>query len=194
MKPEPIFFPTPSKFRAWLEKYHESRQELWVGFHKKSSGKPSLTWPESVDEALCFGWIDGLRKSVDEVSYTIRFTPRKPRSTWSAINIKRAQELHTAGKMSAAGLEAFAKRSDDRSAIYSYEQRKSAQFGVTDEKKFRDNQAAWSFFQSQPPSYRRVATYWVTSAKKEETRARRLGILIECSARGESIDPMKHRR
>jgi len=194
MKPEPIFFPTPSKFRAWLEKYHESRQELWVGFHKKSSGKPSLTWPESVDEALCFGWIDGLRKSVDEVSYTIRFTPRKPRSTWSAINIKRAQELHTAGKMSAAGLEAFAKRSDDRSAIYSYEQRKSAQFGVTDGKKFRDNQAAWSFFQSQPPSYRRVATYWVTSAKKEETKARRLGILIECSARGESIDPMKHRR
>src|SRR5271165_351608 len=113
MKPQPVFFPTASKFRAWLKKYHESRLELWVGFYKKSSGKPSITWPESVDEALCFGWIDGLRKRVDEVSYTIRFTPRKPRSIWSAINIKRAQELQAAGKMHAAGREAFAKRSDD---------------------------------------------------------------------------------
>lgn len=191
MKPTPVFFPTPSKFRAWLKKYHASQQELWVGFYKKCSGKPSIAWPESVDEALCFGWIDGLRKSIDEVSYMIRFTPRKPRSTWSAINIKRAQELHAAERMSAAGLEAFAKRSDDRSAIYSYEQRKSAKLEAADEKKFRANQAAWSFFQSQPPSYRRVATYWVTSAKKEETRTRRLGILIDCSARGEAIGPLK---
>ena len=194
MKPKPVFFPTPSKFRAWLEKYHDSRQELWVGFYKKSSGQPSLTWPESVDEALCFGWIDGLRKSIDEVSYTIRFSPRKPRSIWSAINIKRAQELRTAGRMSAAGLEAFAKRADEQSAIYSYEQRKSAQLEVADERKFRANQPAWSFFQSQPPSYRRIATYWVTSAKKEETKAKRLGILIECSTRGESIRPLKRRQ
>jgi len=193
MKRKPIFFPTPSTFRAWLEKHHSVRQELWVGFYKKSSGKPSITWPESVDEALCFGWIDGLRKNVDEVSYTIRFTPRKPRSTWSAINIKRAQELSAAGRMSAAGLMAFAKRSDDRSAIYSYEQRKSAKLEVADEKKFRANQAAWSFFQSRPPSYRRLATYWVTSAKKEETKIKRLGILINCSARSESIGPMKRR-
>ena len=191
MKLKPVFFPTPSEFRAWLEKYHASQQELWVGFYKKSSGKPSITWAESVDEALCFGWIDGLRKSVDEVSYAIRFTPRKPRSIWSAINIKRAQELQAAERMSAAGLEAFAKRSDDRSAVYSYEQRKSAKLAAADEKKFRANQAAWSFFQSQPPSYRRIASYWVASAKKEETRARRLGILIECSARGESIGPLK---
>ena len=193
MKRKPIFFPTPSTFRAWLEKHHSVRQELWVGFYKKSSGKPSITWPESVDEALCFGWIDGLRKNVDEVSYTIRFTLRKPRSTWSAINIKRAQELSAAGRMSAAGLMAFAKRSDDRSAIYSYEQRKSAKLEVADEKKFRANQAAWSFFQSRPPSYRRLATYWVTSAKKEETKIKRLGILINCSARSESIGPMKRR-
>ncbi len=193
MKPKPVFFPTPPKFRAWLEKYHENKQELWVGFYKKSSGKPSITWSESVDEALCFGWIDGLRKRVDDLSYTIRFTPRKPRSIWSAINIKRAQELRTAGKMSAAGLQVFAKRSDDRSAIYSYERRKLAQFGITHEKNFRANQPAWSFFQSQPPGYRRVATYWVTSAKKEETRAKRLGILIECSARGESIAPLRRR-
>jgi uncharacterized protein YdeI (YjbR/CyaY-like superfamily) len=193
MKPKPVFFPTPSKFRVWLEKYHESRQELWVGFYKKSSGKPSLTWPESVDEALCFGWIDGLRKSVDDLSYTIRFTPRKPRSIWSAVNIRRAQELSATGGMSAAGLRAFAKRSDDRSAIYAYEQRKSAQLEAADERKFRANQPAWSFFLSQPPGYRKIATYWVTSAKKQETRARRLGLLIECSARGESIRPLKRR-
>lgn len=191
MKPKPVFFATPFKFRAWLEKYHDRRQELWVGFYKKSSGKPSLTWPESVDEALCFGWIDGLRKTIDEVSYTIRFTPRKPRSIWSAINIRRAQELQAAGRMSAAGHAAFARRSEDRSAIYAYEQRKAARFGTLDERAFQTNKPAWSFFQSQPPSYRRVATYWVTSAKKEDTRARRLGILIECSARGESIRPLK---
>ncbi|MGA8150053.1 MAG: YdeI/OmpD-associated family protein [Terriglobales bacterium] len=191
MAPKPVFFATPSKFRAWLERYHQSRQELWVGFYKKSSGKPSLTWPESVDEALCFGWIDGLRKSIDEFSYTIRFTPRKPRSIWSAINIKRAHELHAARRMGAAGLRAFAKRSDERSAIYSYEQRKSARFEAADEQMFRANQPAWTFFQNQPPGYRKIATYWVTSAKKESTRAKRLAILIECSARGESIRPLK---
>src|SRR5271154_5279859 len=193
MKPKSVFFSRPPKFRAWLEKYHESRLELWVGFYKKASGKPSITWPESVDEALCFGWIDGLRKNIDEVSYTIRFTPRKPRSIWSAINIGRAQELHAAGKMSTLGLEAFARRSDDRSAIYAYEQRKAAQFDVTAEKKFRANLRAWIFFQSQPAGYRKIATYWVISAKKEETRARRLGVLIESSARGESIRPLKRR-
>jgi uncharacterized protein YdeI (YjbR/CyaY-like superfamily) len=194
MKPKPVFFATPPKFRAWLEKHHQSRLELWVGFYKKSSGRLSLTWPESVDEALCFGWIDGLRKSIDEVSYTIRFTPRKARSIWSAINIKRAQELHIAGRMSATGLAAFAKRSDDRTAIYAYEQRKAAQFEVADEKKFRANRPAWNFFQRQPPGYRRIATHWVISAKKEETRARRLGVLIECSERGEPIGPLKRRQ
>ena len=187
----PVFFATSEKFRAWLEKYHRKRQALWVGFYKKSFCKPSVTWPESVDEALCFGWIDGVRKNIDDVSYTIRFTPRKPRSTWSAINIKRAKELQAAGRMSAAGLDAFARRSDDRSAIYSYEQRKSARLDDAQEKLFRANRPAWDFFQSQIPSYRRTAIYWVTSAKKEETRAKRLATLIGCSEQGKAIPPLR---
>jgi len=187
MKPKPVFFATPAKFRAWLDGHHADVKELWVGFYKKSSGKPSITWPESVDEALCFGWIDGLRKSIGEVSYKIRFTPRKPGSIWSAINITRAKELKTLGQMHAVGLKAFEKRSDERSAIYSYEQRKAAQFTRADEQRFRANKAAWDFFQSRPPGYRRLATFWVTSAKKEETRAKRLDTLISCSARGEPI-------
>src|ERR1700737_2368116 len=134
MPPKPTFFPTPSDFRAWLEAHHDKFQELFVGFHKKSSGKPSITWPESVDAALCFGWIDGVRKSIDEISYTIRFTPRRPTSTWSTVNIKRAQELKRMGLMHAAGLKAFAARSAKKSAIYSYEQRKSARFTREQEK------------------------------------------------------------
>jgi len=188
---KPVFFTTPAKFRDWLQKYHRNRQELWVGFYKKSSGNLSVTWPESVDEALCFGWIDGVRRNIDDVSYTIRFTPRKPRSTWSAINIKRAKELQAAGLMSAAGLDAFARRSDDRSAIYSYEQRKSACLNEAQEKLFRANRQAWDFFQSQIPSYRRTAIYWVTSAKREETRGKRLTILIECSGQEKAIPPLR---
>lgn len=187
---KPLFFATPSKFRAWFEKHHAETRELWVGFYKRGSGKPSITWPESVDQALCFGWIDGLRKSVDASSYTIRFTPRKPDSTWSAINIKRAKELAAQGLMSAAGLEAFEKRSDEKSAIYSYEQRKSAQLSDADSRRFRANQRAWEFFQSQPAWYRRTTAWWVISAKKEETRAKRLDTLIECSQRRESVAPL----
>src|SRR5947199_8664703 len=126
MAPEPIFFGTPAVFGAWLGENHADESELLVGFHKTSSGRPSMTWPESVDQALCFGWIDGVRRSLGEDSYTIRFTPRKPRSTWSAINVKRAQELIEAGLMRPAGLAAFERRSEDRSAIYAYEQRKDA--------------------------------------------------------------------
>jgi uncharacterized protein YdeI (YjbR/CyaY-like superfamily) len=191
---KPIFFATPSKFRAWLEKHHAESRELWVGFYKRDSGKPSITWPESVDQALCFGWIDGLRKSVDASSYTIRFTPRKADSTWSAINIKRAKELAAQGLMSPAGLKAFKKRLDDKSAIYSYEQRKSAQLSDGDERTFRANRRAWEFFQSQPAWYRRTTAWWVISAKKEETRARRLGTLIECSERGESVAPLARQK
>jgi hypothetical protein len=124
---KPVFFATPASFRVCLSKHHGQRSELWVGFYKRDSGKPSITWPESVDEALCFGWIDGIRKSLGDESYVIRFAPRKPRSTWSAVNIKRAKELVARGRMSPAGLRAFAARSDDRSAIYSYEQRTHAQ-------------------------------------------------------------------
>ena len=186
-EPPPTFFVSPAEWRAWLEKHHADRQELWVGFYKRESGRPSISWPESVDGALCFGWIDGVRKSIDPVSYKIRFTPRKPRSIWSAINIKRAKELSKSGLMHDAGLAAFEKRDGDRSAIYAYEQRKSAQLPKEFEKQFRANAGAWAFFQAQAPWYRRTSSYWVIGAKKEETRSKRLAILIDCSARQRPI-------
>jgi uncharacterized protein YdeI (YjbR/CyaY-like superfamily) len=156
----PTFFATQSEFRAWLEENHDTSRELWVGFYKKSSGKPSITWPESVDEALCFGWIDGVRRSIDDERYTNRFTPRKPRSTWSAVNIKRAKELVELGRMRPAGLEAFEARTDDRSAIYSYEQRHKATLDDDFERQFRANEQAWESFLARPPSYRKAAVYW----------------------------------
>jgi uncharacterized protein YdeI (YjbR/CyaY-like superfamily) len=180
---KPIFFKSQSDFRKWLDAHYATHTELWVGFYKKGSGKASITWPESVDEALCFGWIDGIRKSVDDVSYTIRFSPRKPRSVWSAINIKRAAELTSQGQMHPAGIQAFEARLENRSGIYSYEQR-TDQLPDQYEKKLRRNKAAWEFFCAQSPSYRKVAGWWVVSAKKEETRIRRLDQLIEDSARG----------
>jgi len=178
MPPIPIFFPTPSDFRAWLEAHHDKFPDLLVGFHKKDSGKPSMTWPESVDAALCFGWIDGVRRSIDETSYTIRFTPRRSTSTWSAVNIKRVQQLKETGLMRPAGRKAFAARSEKKSGIYSYEQRKTAKFTREQEKQFRANNSAWEFFRSQAPWYQRVTTYWVISAKKEETKLKRLSVLI----------------
>jgi uncharacterized protein YdeI (YjbR/CyaY-like superfamily) len=187
---KPLFFSTPAFFRDWLEKHHNKQQEVLVGFHKKGSGKPSITWPESVDAALCFGWIDGVRKSLGDDSYTIRFTPRKPRSTWSAVNIKRVAELKKMGLMHPAGLKAFEKRADDKSAIYSYEQRKKASLGEEYEKQFRVRKKAWDFFQAQPAWYRRTASWWVISAKKEETRLKRLTTLIEDSERGRTIAPL----
>lgn len=183
----PNFFATPAEFRAWLEAHHESVKELWVGFYKKGSGKPSITWPESVDEALCFGWIDGLRKSIDDVAYRIRFTPRKSRSTWSAININRVAELTQLGRMHPAGLKAFAERVEDNSVIYSYEQRKLAELNAAAEQQFRANQAAWEFFQAQTPSYRNAAIWWVVSAKQEATRQSRLAKLIEDSQHGRTL-------
>jgi uncharacterized protein YdeI (YjbR/CyaY-like superfamily) len=184
--PEPRYFRSPSEFRRWLEKSHAKADELLVGFHKKGTGKPSMTWPEAVDEALCFGWIDGIRKGVDEERYTIRFTPRKPTSNWSAINIRRMGELEGLGRITDAGRAAFAKRSEKRSAIYSYEN-KPEKLPATLEKRFRANKKAWTFFSDQPPGYRRVALYWVLSAKKAETRERRLGTLIADSAAGRRL-------
>jgi uncharacterized protein YdeI (YjbR/CyaY-like superfamily) len=178
---KPTFFPTPADFRAWLEAHHDKLREQLVGFHKKGSGKPSITWPESVEVALCFGWIDGIRKSIDETSYAIRFTPRKPTSTWSAININLVRKLTKQGLMHPAGLKAFAARSARKSSIYSYEQRKSARFTREQEKQFRANKTAWEFFRSRAPWYQRVCTYWVISAKREETRLKRLALLIEHS-------------
>jgi uncharacterized protein YdeI (YjbR/CyaY-like superfamily) len=190
MLPKPQFFPTLTAWRAWLEAHHAERQELWVGFYKRDSGRPSITWPEAVDGALCFGWIDGVRKSIDEVSYKIRFTPRKPRSVWSAINIKRVGELRELRQMHPAGLAAFEKRDSERSAIYSYEQRKTAKLTAEYEKKFRANTAAWKFFQSQPSWYQRTSTYWVISAKKEATRLSRLDRLISDSGHKRTIAPL----
>jgi uncharacterized protein YdeI (YjbR/CyaY-like superfamily) len=175
---KPTFFKAQSDFRKWFEKHHDASKELLVGFYKKSSGRPSITWPESVDEALCFGWIDGIRRSIDDISYTIRFTPRKPTSTWSVVNIKRAQELIDQGLIWPAGLKAFQARKENRSGIYAYEQR-SEKLPDPYERTFRKNKTAWAFFQAQPAGYRKVAGWWVVSAKKEETRLKRLEKLIE---------------
>jgi uncharacterized protein YdeI (YjbR/CyaY-like superfamily) len=189
-----IFFAAPSEFRSWLEKHHAEVQELWVGFHKRGTGNPSLTWPESVDCALCFGWIDGIRKSLGETSYMIRFTPRKPTSTWSSINVKRVAALEKMGLMQPSGRKAFQERKNDKSGIYSYEQRRTATLSPAQEKEFRSKKAAWQYFQSQPPWYRRTATFWVASAKKEETRQRRFAALIESSRRQRRIGPLTTRR
>lgn len=182
----PFFFKTQKDFRKWLEKNHDIQTELWVGFYKKSSEKPSIDWPQSVDEALCFGWIDGIRKSIDEESYKIRFTPRKPRSTWSVVNIKRVGELTKLGLMHSAGIKAFNLRKDDKSVLYSYENRHKGLESVY-EKKIKANKKAWEFYQSQPPWYRHTSGWWVMSAKKEETRQKRLAKLIEDSENRRTI-------
>jgi uncharacterized protein YdeI (YjbR/CyaY-like superfamily) len=185
------FFPTPADFRAWLEQHHDTAGELLVGFYKKGSGRPSITWPESVDEALCFGWIDGVRRTIDDESYSIRFTPRRPRSIWSLVNVKRAEELTKLGRMHPAGLRAFEARDAKRSGIYSFEQRKEGQkLGPEYQAKLEANKKAWAFFQSQPPYYQRTTSWWVMSAKKEETRLKRLATLIEDSANGRRIAGM----
>ena len=177
------FFRTPSDLRAWFEKHHATRDELHVGFYKKGSGKPSITWPESVDEALCFGWIDGVRRSVDDRSYQIRFTPRKASSTWSAVNIKKVQALADQGRMRPAGLKAFAARKENKSGIYAYEQR-SAHLEAPYESVLKRNKAAWTFFQAQSPSYKKTASWHVNSAKSEATRLARLEKLMGLWVRG----------
>jgi|SRR5579872_4716954 uncharacterized protein YdeI (YjbR/CyaY-like superfamily) len=186
----PQFFASPSELRAWLAQNHEKTAEVWVGFYKKTAGKPSVTWPEAVDAALCFGWIDGVRKSIDEISYAIRLTPRKPHSTWSAINIKKVQILTKRGLMHAAGLEAFQARIKAKSGIYSYEQRRTLKLDPLYEKKLRASKKAYEFFGKQPPWYQRTSVFWVMSAKKEETRLKRLETLIACSKDGRSIKPL----
>lgn len=179
--PRARFFATPAAFRAWLEANHATADELLVGFHKKGSGIPSITWQESVDEALCVGWIDGIRKRVDDVSYTIRFTPRRKGSFWSAVNIARATVLASEGRMRPAGLTAFAKRIERKSGVYSYEQR-PPDIEEPYRSQFRKHKAAWTFFAAQPPSYRKTVTWWIVSAKLPATRQRRLAALIAASA------------
>jgi uncharacterized protein YdeI (YjbR/CyaY-like superfamily) len=184
----PAFYATPAEWRAWLEAHHAVEREHWVGFHKRGSGRPSLTWPEAVDQALCFGWIDGVRKRVDDERYMIRFTPRKPSSRWSRVNVARVGELKAAGLMRPAGLEAFEARTEE--GTYSYEQRDAAAFDPERERRLRADAAAAAFFDAQPPYYRRAVTHWVMSAKREETRDRRLALLIECSAAGRTVPPL----
>jgi uncharacterized protein YdeI (YjbR/CyaY-like superfamily) len=179
---EIVFFPTPLDLQKWFRRNHTTEQELWVGFYKKNSGKPSVTWPESVDEALCVGWIDGIRKSIDAESYMIRFTPRRRGSIWSAVNIKRVEALTNEKRMQPPGLAAFAARRENKSGIYSYEQR-AEHLPEPYARLLRRNRKAWEFFEAQPPSYRKMIGWWLVSAKQEKTRLKRLQKLIEESAR-----------
>jgi uncharacterized protein YdeI (YjbR/CyaY-like superfamily) len=183
------FFKFPSILRAWLKAHHGKCTELWIGFHKISSGKPSVTYSEAVEQALCFGWIDGVKKSIDANSYTQRFTPRKPKSKWSAVNIERARRLLATGAMETAGRKAF-DGANVASRSYSYEQRNSAKLSAAQQRQFRARRQAWAFFQAQPPWYRRTASWWVISAKKEETRQKRLAVLIAHSLAAETIPPL----
>ena len=171
------YFASAAGFRVWLKRNHAKSAELWVGFHRKATTRPSMTWPQSVDEALCVGWIDGIRKRVDDERYTIRFTPRRAGSVWSAVNIRRMDQLLAEERVLPAGKAAFAARRENRSGIYAYEQRGEhlpEPYGG----RLSANKKAWDFWQAQPPGYRRTAGWWVVSAKQEATRERRLATLI----------------
>jgi uncharacterized protein YdeI (YjbR/CyaY-like superfamily) len=183
---EAVFFETQEAFREWLWANHETQAELLVGFYKVGSGKKSMTWSESVDQALCFGWIDGVRKSRDEHSYTIRFTPRKPNSIWSAVNIRKVAELTDKRLMQPAGLKAYEKRTESKSTIYAYEQTDVA-LSKAFEEKLKDSTQAWAFFQKQAPSYRKTIIHWIMSAKQEATRLSRLEKLIESCVNGKRL-------
>jgi len=186
---KPTFFEVPEAFRAWLQKHHRTASELIVGFYKVKSGRPSITWPESVDEALCFGWIDGVRRSLGEEAYTVRFTPRKPGSIWSDVNVARVEALTLAGRMTEPGRLAFEKRRADRTGIYGHERETPAELDPAWVKRFEARPAAWTFFLAQAPSYRRTVTHWVMVAKRPETRERRFALLLEASAQGERVGP-----
>ena len=183
----PVFFVTAAKYRAWLREHHASETELWIGFYKKASGKASVTYQEALYESLCYGWIDGLKRSRDVESYVQRFTPRRRASTWSAVNVRKVAELTAAKRMKPAGLEIFNARDPWKVQRYSFEQRSESKFSLTARKRLRANPAAWAFFQALPPGYRRTIAFWVMSAKKEETRARRLEKLIAASAAGRRL-------
>ena len=187
MNEEATFFGTPAEFRRWLEEHHSTASELWVGMYKKAAGRPTITWAEAVEEALCFGWIDGKAQRIDEHRWRQRFTPRRRGSNWSAVNIAKVAELRAQGRMTPAGEAAFAARRDERSAVYSYERRHEAALDDDQQAAFRANERAWAWFERQTPSYRQMATFWVVSAKRPETRSRRLARLIECSAEGRRI-------
>jgi uncharacterized protein YdeI (YjbR/CyaY-like superfamily) len=185
------FFANGAAFRAWLDEHHAAQTEVLVGYYKRATGKPSMTWPESVDQALCYGWIDGVRRNAGEDAYTIRFTPRKPRSIWSAKNVARVGELTAAGLMTAPGLAAFALRTAERTGVYSFERKDAAVLSPAQEALLRANAAAAAFWDAQPPGYKATATHWVISAKQEATRASRLAELIADAAQGLRIKPLR---
>ena len=187
---EATFFPTPEDFRRWLARHHESENELWVGFYKKATGRPSITWPQSVDEALCYGWIDGLRRSIDEEAYRIRFTPRRPGSRWSPVNLDRVASLMAEGRMAPAGVAAYEARDPRKDAEASLD-RQRTRLSAEHEEEFRKHPDAWAFWRAQPAGYRRLAAAWVVSAKREETRARRLATLISDSENGLRIKELR---
>lgn len=183
----PKFFTTPRAFRAWLQANAATATELLVGFHKVGSGKPSMSWSESVDEALCFGWIDGVTRRIDDESYCIRFTPRKPTSIWSKVNIAKYKKLEAEGRMTWAGTKAFGLRSEAKSGVYSFEQPGMPELSAAELRTFKRNKAAWTFFEAMPPGYRKTVLHWITTAKREETRLARLCKLIDACAAGERL-------
>ena len=183
----PTFFKTPAAFRAWFAKHAATESELLVGFYKRDSGKPSITWPESVDEALRVGWIDGVRKRIDDEAYSIRFTPRKTTSIWSAINIERVRVLTQEGRMTEQGLQAFAHRREAKSKVYAYEQTETAALSPQEEALFRKHAPAWKYFEAQPPGYRHQMLWRIVSAKRPATREARLLKLIDASASGQRL-------
>ncbi len=194
---DPIFFQSPEELRDWFDANHETASELWLGSYKKATGKPSVTWSDAVDEALCVGWIDSVRYSLDAERSAQRFTPRRKGSNWSVVNIAKIKELTKQGRMRPAGIAAFEARTEDRSGVYSYEQRHLAKLEPDEAKLFRNEAAAWAWFEKQAPSFRTGATWWVTSAKRPETRARRLALLIEEAAAGrrpKALTPPGERR
>jgi uncharacterized protein YdeI (YjbR/CyaY-like superfamily) len=180
---DPVFFDSPAAFRAWLEQHHATATELLVGFHKVGTGRSSMTWSQSVDQALCFGWIDGVRRRIDDERYCIRFTPRKPGSNWSKVNVAKVAELRARGLMAAAGDAAFDARRDATTGVYSFEQDQPTELPPEMDAAFRADGAAWRWWTAQPPGYRRTASHWVMSAKREDTRQRRFATLVaDCAA------------
>jgi len=190
--PELVSFPTPAAFRAWLKTHHATDTELLLRCFKVHAASRGITYAQALDEALCYGWIDGIRRAVDADSFSVRFTPRKPTSIWSRVNIGHVERLTKAGRMKTPGLEAYARRTEDSTGLYSFERELAFSPAVT--RQFRTNARAWAFYQSRPPGYRRLTAHWVMSAKREETRARRLSQPIECSARQEPIPQLDRRK
>jgi uncharacterized protein YdeI (YjbR/CyaY-like superfamily) len=189
-----LFLETPEQLREWFDAHHETAADLWLGYHRKATGKPTISWSEAVDEALCVGWIDSIRKRLDDMRSAQRFTPRRKGSTWSAINVAKVAALTAEGRMRPTGLAAFDARTADNTAIYAYEQPATATFAVEELARLRAVPAAWADWEARPPSYRKVVTHWVTSAKGAETRARRLEALIADSAAGRKVGPMRWSR